>query len=198
MLRPVLSSEELWFEASGQRRDFFTLRQLLRARAVYFISGSATTSTIANLALLFRKPVVMHWVGTDILKTLDAHAQGRLSQRFSQACIHWTGVPWIAEELASIGIQAQVVPLTSAAFPARFPPLPLEFRILTYFGVRTQFYGFEHLRRWLGLGYKTASQPSTIRITFLCGKRFAEPSPKARGGLTLDQAATWKGFAISS
>ena len=147
MLAPLLSSEGLWFEPSGLRRDFFTLRQFLRARAIYFISSSATTSTMANLALFFHKPVVMHWVGTDVLKALDAHTQGRISRRLSQSCIHWTEVPWTAKELASIGIQARVMPLTSAEFPATLPPMPPEFTILTYFDGRPQFYGFEHLRR---------------------------------------------------
>jgi hypothetical protein len=146
MLAPVLSGEDLRFEPSGLRRDFSTLRQFLQARAVYYISGELR-SKLASLAALLRKPVVMHWVGTDVLNALAAYAEGHLNWRMARSCVHWTEVPWIAQELASIGIQAQVVPLTSAAFPTRFPPLPPEFRILTYFGVRTQFYGFEHLRR---------------------------------------------------
>lgn len=147
MLAPVLSGEDLRFEPSRERRDFFTLRQFLRAHAVYYISGSATRSRLASLALLLRKPVIMHWVGTDVLNALADHAADKLSPHLVRSCVHWTEVPWTAQELASVGIQAAVVPLTSAVFPATLPPLPPEFRILTYFGARPQFYGFDHLCR---------------------------------------------------
>jgi hypothetical protein len=72
------------------------------------------------------KPVIKHWVGTDVLRSVLPHVQ---RQYRKNAVHHWAVTPWLASELAANGIDASVVPLSvlkqSTPKPLAPPPLTL-------------------------------------------------------------------------
>jgi hypothetical protein len=93
------------------------------------------------------KRTVNHWVGTDVLLALEDDGHRRMAlgaARFIQH--HLAFAPWLADELSSLGIAAQVAPFTT---PVRFerrstPGAP---GVLAYLpDERAEFYGAEVVR----------------------------------------------------
>jgi hypothetical protein len=71
-------------------------------------------------------PVIKHWVGTDVLRTVLPHVR---KQYLTNKVNHWAVTQWLADELraADLGIEAKVVPLSvlQRTEPMPFPPPPL-------------------------------------------------------------------------
>ena len=94
------------------------------------------------------KPVIWHWIGTDVLDfrvARDAHHgwQSALTCRaaYQWACAHLADSPELAEELQELGIQARVVRLLPKLIEAEVEPLPQKFSVLTYWNPnRKDFY----------------------------------------------------------
>jgi hypothetical protein len=87
------------------------------------------------LMLVRRKPVVIHWVGTDVMIAREAYERGKLSLRLADGAAHWCDAPWLVDELAEMGIAAEYVALP-VPLPHREPSeLPGRFRVLLYLPV---------------------------------------------------------------
>ena len=71
-------------------------------------------------------PVIKHWVGTDVLRTVLPHVR---KQYLANKVNHWAVTQWLADELraAGLGIEAKVVPLSvlQQTEPKPLPPPPL-------------------------------------------------------------------------
>ncbi len=145
LLAPALSCDELDFRGFAIEPRAESLWRFLKAHAVYFISAGIR-SRLAELALTFRKRVVMHWGGTDVLNAVEAYNAGLGSRRIIGMCEHWATTTWIAQELAAIGVKAKIVPYTALNFPSDVPPLPRRFTVLTYLPEsRPEFYGSDSI-----------------------------------------------------
>ncbi|MGI8550499.1 MAG: glycosyltransferase family 4 protein [Dehalococcoidia bacterium] len=120
-----------------------TARAVAGADLVYLIGGQiARWSRPDWLLRLGRRPVVMHWVGSDISYALNVARAGQTSGQLLQCPVHWSEASWTAQELRPLGVDAAVVPLTSARLPRQPAPLPLDFSVLTYLpDARPEFYG---------------------------------------------------------
>jgi hypothetical protein len=87
-----------------------------------------------------------YWLGTDVLNTLEEAAAGTLRRRTVAASrddLHIADAPWLAQELETVGLRAEVA---SVPQPYRasdlVPALPERFRVLTYISAdRFEFYG---------------------------------------------------------
>lgn len=109
---------------------------LARADIVYFISTRVDIgSPQARFMRIRRRPVVVHWVGTDVLIALEEHAKRNISTRLVEAPLHWCDAPWLVTELAPIGIRAEYVPLPIPVLEPEPAPLPSQFRVLMYLPV---------------------------------------------------------------
>jgi hypothetical protein len=108
--------------------------KLARADVLYLLGARAEKGSPLDRLLQsgHRRPVVVHWVGTDVLIAAEEHRHGRLSERVAAKAVHWTDTPWLVDELAAIGMRASLVPLPVASLPNDAPPLPAEFRVLLY------------------------------------------------------------------
>jgi hypothetical protein len=87
-----------------------------------------------------------YWIGSDVMKTVEAFAMGSLRSRAFEAArsdIHLTVAPWLTEELASVGIRATTALLPPPLhIPKVAPPLPRDFSALTYLPAhRFDFFG---------------------------------------------------------
>ncbi len=116
---------------------------LLRVNVIYLIGGDLRSNRFYAAAVFFRKKVIMHWVGSDILEMKDWLKKGhRFSPVLLRHSYHWAEVDWTAGELQELGIKAQVVPLTPASFPPEVKELPSKFVVLCYLPPeREAFYG---------------------------------------------------------
>lgn len=89
-----------------------------------------------------------YWLGTDVMDTLAEDRAGTLRRAALAATagdLHLADAPWLAAELASIGLDATVahVPAASHA-PAQVAALPADLNVLTYVPTaRFEFYGGE-------------------------------------------------------
>jgi hypothetical protein len=118
-----------------------SLIQLARADVLYSIGQPVPAKTVQLLIRLFRKPRVVHWVGSDIT-LLKSRPQMR--RQFNLVgTLHIAEIEWEVEDLRSLGIEAAIAPL-----PPRLsngpvlPALPEIFTILAYLPrERTAFYG---------------------------------------------------------
>ena len=89
-----------------------------------------------------------YWLGTDVMDTLVEARAGTLRSAALAATrddLHLADAPWLASELAAVDLHAIAAhvpqPYRSPEAP---PPLPAEFRVLTYLpGNRFDFYGGE-------------------------------------------------------
>ncbi|MGI8927364.1 MAG: hypothetical protein ACR2HN_12080 [Tepidiformaceae bacterium] len=107
-------------------------RELVRARLVYAIGSSAVRNGPLDLIARLRRPILMHWVGSDVRHALAAQSAGRASARLLRHAAHWADAPWLAEELAPLGIAPAVHPLPVPVAVGTSLPLPAEFRVLVY------------------------------------------------------------------
>jgi glycosyltransferase involved in cell wall biosynthesis len=159
LVESVFSSDECMVLAprlnqvsSRFRRLTVILEHLFRVDLWYQIGGYAGRGRIYKLANMLGVPVVLHWVGSDVLaaqRYFDRHPEHLPSE---VRLTHWAGAPWLVDELKRIGINARFVPLplkTVGTFLSREPPpLPKNFKITTYLSdQRPTFYGWDHILR---------------------------------------------------
>lgn len=107
-----------------------------RADIVYLIGSRLDRRSPQDLLMrLRRRPVVIHWVGTDVQIALEEHERRNVSARLAEDAIHWCDAPWLVDELRGIGIRSEHVPLPIPGLAGEPPPLPERFRVLFYLPV---------------------------------------------------------------
>jgi hypothetical protein len=107
-----------------------------RADIVYLIGSRIDRGSPQDRLLrLRRKPVVIHWVGTDVQIAVDEHRRHNVSLRVAERPTHWCDAPWLVDELRTIGVVSQYVPLPIPVEAAPAPPLPEQFCVFLYYPV---------------------------------------------------------------
>jgi len=95
---------------------------------IYYIYGKGPAPH-KNLKLwLSRKNLlILHWIGTDVLNAINSNTHARLHKKVYHALwdflleykyknntlLHLAGASWLVEELATVGIKAKYLPITS-------------------------------------------------------------------------------------
>lgn len=112
------------------------LPELARADLVYLIGSRLDRRSPQDMLMrLRRRPVVIHWVGTDVLIAREAHHRKDVSARIAEGATHWCDAPWLVDELRVMGMQGAYVPLP-VPLPRDEPaPLPERFCVLLYLPV---------------------------------------------------------------
>jgi hypothetical protein len=109
------------------------LPRVANADVLYLISSRIERWAPQDVMMLMRrKPVVIHWVGTDASRATEAHRRGVLSARIAEDATHWCDAPWLVSELRGAGIHSEYVPLPIPFSTISPPPLPSQFRGLMY------------------------------------------------------------------
>jgi len=111
-------------------------RAAARADIVYLIGSRIDRGSPQDRLLrLRRKPVVIHWVGTDVQIAVEEHRRDNVSLRVAEKPTHWCDAPWLVDELRTIGVVSEYVPLPIPVESAPAPPLPEEFGVFLYYPV---------------------------------------------------------------
>ena len=84
------------------------LIKIPKADCIFSINGSITKSKVFDMAFKNNVPVIMNWVGTDVLIAINAFKQGDYNKEYISNAIHFCEVDWIKEELEKVGIDALV------------------------------------------------------------------------------------------
>ncbi len=129
-------------EQSGLSGKLKTLTALIRSDAVYMIGGTLRMNRFLRSVRLLRRPLVIHWVGSDLLYARQSLARGEASPWLMTEPTHLAEVSWSSRELSELGLNNKVVPLTSAQLPPQIAPLPERLSVVTYLPKeRPEFYG---------------------------------------------------------
>lgn len=107
--------------------------QVLRADVLYLVSSRIEKRSPQEWMLrMRRRPVVIHWVGTDVKLAREVHRRGRVSVRIAEKAHHWCDAPWLVDELRTVGVSSEFVPLPIGLHEGRSPAMPAEFAVLMY------------------------------------------------------------------
>lgn len=112
------------------------LPALARADIVYLVASRLDRGSPQDLFMrLRRRPVVIHWVGTDVLIALEEHEKQNVAVRLVENVTHWCDAPWLVDELRPMGIRSEYVALPIPVSKVEPPPLPGRLRVLMYLPV---------------------------------------------------------------
>jgi len=116
-----------------------------RADAVFSINGSLTTSGAFDRTLKSNVPLIMNWVGTDVLLAEEALKNKNYREDYLREAYHFCEVDWIKKELSQLGIEAAIMNFASfdKSFELKMPSSD-KLTVLTYIPkVRSDFYGIQ-------------------------------------------------------
>ncbi len=129
----------------SKRDKILALWWIRKADIVFSINGSLETSKIFDYTLKLGKPLVMNWVGTDVIFAKKQFNNKKIRQDYVNYAIHLCEVDWIKEELFEIGIDAKI--LNFACFDKVFKTdesFKNHFAVLNYIPEdRKSFYGID-------------------------------------------------------
>jgi hypothetical protein len=116
-----------------------------RGAAVVHVIAPVGQEKLLRLARLMGKRVLLHWVGTDVLNLkAEAAARGPSTVEFYRrvADANFADAPELIEELAALGLKADLFRLLPDAVEPRDMPLPERPAVLSYWSPgRRDFYG---------------------------------------------------------
>jgi len=147
---------------------------------------------IPTLLLLkaLKKKVVVHWIGSDVLKATDNRKTKTVAYLSSPLIdLHLAGATWLRDELKEIGISSIYVPLVSD-IDMEVSPLPESFTALVFLPeTRYVFYGGPTIE-------KLAKEFPTIRFLVVGNNRnFREPNIKSLGWIA-DMKSIYKKSSV--
>ena len=138
----------------GETLDSLRLDVARRVDLVHFVYAPVAERGLSEGKLvalaLIRKPVIFHWIGSDVLNALE-HPTGKFVARLCRSHIlvkgHLAQTSWLANELSEAGIQATVFPLLPN-LDFEIPPFPERASVLAYLpDSRYEFYGGKIVER---------------------------------------------------
>lgn len=143
----ALEWEPAILRGGGRLERLMSVARLADADVWYRIGSPAPDRLLSFFSSLLRKPRVMHWVGSDVLAVKANPAMLRRCLR--EKVTHLAEVDWIVEELAALGIHANLAPLPPhVARPPAVPPMPSVFTVMIYLPrSRGEFYGRRQYER---------------------------------------------------
>jgi len=114
---------------------------------LYSLNGSIYNSKAFDMALKLKKKLIIHWVGTDVIKSKKNQQKGLINELYIEKATHFCEVDWIKQELEEIRITAE--PVNFLSFDNKgyeADAFPEEFSLLTYIGQnRAEFYGINEI-----------------------------------------------------
>jgi len=167
------------------------VRKLMQVQVVYG-TGFGLAAKLWATARVLGKQTINHWVGTDVLIALEDPRSRRMARqavRFIRR--HLTVAPWLAQELRTVGITADIIPLvTPVYYGLRARPAPAG--VLAYLpDDRAGFYGSE-------IVYAAARRLPGIPFAVVAGTQEKQPAiPNVRYlGWVRDMAPLYEKFPI--
>lgn len=113
---------------------------LRRADALISFGGPAPTAALIETARRRNIPVFVIWAGSDVIKAQDDPFGLEVIKQ--EQFVNLSDGPWLVDELETLGIEAEYLPVTAVDASPAVQPLPSQFRVLTYLPQpRRDFYG---------------------------------------------------------
>ena len=138
------NNEYVFYNTSEKRIDKIRfLLNLPLVNTVYSVSASISEGGALQMAMKFRKKIVQHFIGSDVLTAVEDFKNFRVNNDLVEASKFLCEVDWIKSELADIAIEAYVVSI--AIYDKEIRPKEFEkFTVLTYMSQgKEKFYGID-------------------------------------------------------
>ena len=115
---------------------------LRSANALICVGGPAPDPVLVQAARPANLPIYVIWAGTDVIKAQEDPFNLELTKQ--ERFINLSDGPWLVNELETLGVHADYLPLTAVQGGGPVKPFPRRFRVLTYLPEpRREFYGAE-------------------------------------------------------
>lgn len=112
---------------------------LFKSDIVYCVGGIIKHNWVTMLAKLFRKKLIIHWIGTDVLLASQIIQKGK---RIPKCNIQIAGSDMLVKELKQIGIEACQIPIVPFKNEFVLQEMPKKHSVLVYLPEgREEFYG---------------------------------------------------------
>jgi hypothetical protein len=110
---------------------------------IYQLGGPTVSRRLFGLCELLKRPIVLHWLGSDVSQVADPQVAARVaSQHDSGLITNWACAPWLVDELRWRGVASQWVAPTFVKNSVSSPLPPAPLTILVYLpDERFDFYG---------------------------------------------------------
>ncbi len=137
-----------FYPDSGLSNLVSMARELFACDIAYQIGGRVTLGRFLHAARAFgKKKIVMHWVGSDTLDERKVVARRRSSRWVINNVFHWADSEWLTNEVETLGLSCERMPLPSSLIPEKPCELPSEFSVLVYIPDidRSYLYGLDRV-----------------------------------------------------
>lgn len=102
---------------------------LLRTDYVYLVYAQPNNNIMLVLARLFKKKVVMHWIGTDVYNYVNGIVPAK---PYAGRIHHITGSHLLHDELKDVGIVSDIIPIIPFRMKLDLMEMPKEHAALVY------------------------------------------------------------------
>ena len=102
---------------------------LWKAPQVYIVYAMPNDCIMLILARIFRKKVILHWIGTDVYNYTHKLVS---SKPYTGNVSHVAGSPLLRDELKAVGIDAKVIPIIPFGMKLELMEMPEKHAALVY------------------------------------------------------------------
>jgi len=122
------------------------LKHFNNADLIYSINGATSGSRVFDMAIRYKKKLIMHWAGSDVMLAKEAVAKNDYNPEYLEYATHLCVAPWFVDELKEIGVNATLRPICSFEVNSKSIPLPDVFSVFSYIPEgKEEFYGIDNL-----------------------------------------------------
>lgn len=128
----------------GQLKYLFKyFTALIKADYLYVVSGQKNSSKNLIFARRLKKKIIMHWIGTDVYEMLQSDKPEIYTGKIQHIC----GSQQLCDELKSIHIYADVIPIIPLKISMDLAGMPQKHSVLIYLPEgKEEFYGADSIR----------------------------------------------------
>lgn len=118
---------------------------VVNADVVVSLKGVAEESKALKWAKYLKKPILMGWMGSDVLGAQKLFQQKRMNNELINYAHHFTDAVWLQDELEEVGINSKILHFkTMSSKPSS--PFPTSIGVSAYIGKgNEEFYGWNEL-----------------------------------------------------
>lgn len=102
---------------------------LWKASQVYIVYAMPNNCLTLILARMFRKKVILHWIGTDVYNYMHKIVS---SKPYTGKVSHVAGSPLLRDELKAVGIDAKMIPIVPFGMKLELMEMPDKHAALVY------------------------------------------------------------------
>lgn len=131
---------------TSKKEQLKYLFNLINADIVISFNGISDYSGTLNMALRFKKKLILQWQGTDVLSIEKNKRNGAFTNKYIEKATHFTDASWLQKELKTKNINSQILHFKHIDNFGNQNDSFKNISVLSYLGKgRELFYGLNHL-----------------------------------------------------